>query len=77
MLGDNIFFGSDLDLAEAARPRQGATTFACRVSDPERLGVEEIACEMGWIDAACLARHAAAHGKSAYGAYLQRLLQLS
>lgn len=184
VLGDNIFFGSDLDrdLAEAARPRQGATVFAYRVSDPERFGVvefdaagralsieekpikprsnwavtglyfydsdvvalakslkpsargeleitdlnrlylergdlavqrlgrgyawldtgtpdslleaaefvralehrqglkiaclEEIAYEMGWIDAAALARHAAAHGKSAYGAYLHRLLQL-
>jgi glucose-1-phosphate thymidylyltransferase len=43
VLGDNIFFGSDLDrdLAKAAEPRTGATVFAYRVSDPERFGVVE------------------------------------
>jgi glucose-1-phosphate thymidylyltransferase len=43
VLGDNIFFGADLerDLAAATRQSSGATVFAYRVSDPERFGVVE------------------------------------
>jgi glucose-1-phosphate thymidylyltransferase len=36
--------------------------------------LEEIAFEMGFIDAGQLERHADAHGKSAYAGYLRRLL---
>lgn len=43
VLGDNIFFGAELerDLAQAAAQTRGATVFAYRVSDPERFGVVE------------------------------------
>jgi glucose-1-phosphate thymidylyltransferase len=42
-LGDNLFFGHDLQrlLAESARLTSGARVFAYRVSDPERYGVVE------------------------------------
>lgn len=41
VLGDNIFYGHGLSelLADAFRPRPGATVFAHRVADPERYGV--------------------------------------
>jgi glucose-1-phosphate thymidylyltransferase len=41
VLGDNIFFGHDLEpmLTEAARAKQGATVFGYHVRDPERYGV--------------------------------------
>lgn len=41
VLGDNIFFGHDLEpvLAEAAQRPKGATVFGYHVSDPERYGV--------------------------------------
>lgn len=41
VLGDNIFFGAELerDLRQAALQTEGATVFAYRVSDPERFGV--------------------------------------
>jgi glucose-1-phosphate thymidylyltransferase len=41
VLGDNIFFGHDLEskLARAADRRVGATVFGYRVRDPERYGV--------------------------------------
>jgi len=41
VLGDNIFFGHDLEpmLAEAARAKSGATVFGYHVRDPERYGV--------------------------------------
>ena len=41
ILGDNIFYGHGLpeQLQKAARPTDGATVFAYRVSDPERYGV--------------------------------------
>ena len=44
ILGDNIFYGSDLQpkLLRAAQRREGATIFAYAVSDPERYGVVEI-----------------------------------
>ncbi|MGR7921028.1 glucose-1-phosphate thymidylyltransferase RfbA [Zobellella denitrificans] len=43
ILGDNIFFGHDLqkELVEATRREQGATVFAYHVHDPERYGVVE------------------------------------
>jgi len=43
VLGDNIFFGSDLEklLQAAAKRTQGATVFAYPVNDPERYGVVE------------------------------------
>ncbi|SFT54450.1 glucose-1-phosphate thymidylyltransferase [Selenomonas sp. GACV-9] len=43
VLGDNIFYGSDLAQAmqRAARLDEGATVFAYYVSDPERYGVVE------------------------------------
>jgi glucose-1-phosphate thymidylyltransferase len=43
VLGDNIFYGHGLTdiLIDAAAPREGATVFAYRVSDPERYGVVE------------------------------------
>jgi glucose-1-phosphate thymidylyltransferase len=41
VLGDNIFYGHDLqaELAHAAQQPRGATIFAYRVQDPERYGV--------------------------------------
>ena len=44
ILGDNIFYGSDLQpkLLRAAGRSAGATIFAYAVSDPERYGVVEI-----------------------------------
>ena len=43
VLGDNIFYGNQLDalLAQAAGMQSGATVFAYQVSDPERYGVVE------------------------------------
>ena len=43
ILGDNIFYGSDLavSLQRAAKQKDGATVFAYYVSDPERYGVVE------------------------------------
>lgn len=43
ILGDNIFYGSDLavSLQQAAAREEGATVFAYYVSDPERYGVVE------------------------------------
>jgi glucose-1-phosphate thymidylyltransferase len=43
VLGDNLFYGHDLDglLKSARARRQGATVFAYHVSDPERYGVAE------------------------------------
>ena len=43
ILGDNIFYGSDLavSLQRAAKQKNGATVFAYYVSDPERYGVVE------------------------------------
>jgi glucose-1-phosphate thymidylyltransferase len=43
VLGDNIFYGNQLDalLARAADMQSGATVFAYQVSDPERYGVVE------------------------------------
>jgi glucose-1-phosphate thymidylyltransferase len=43
ILGDNIFYGHDLqkDLALAMSKQAGATVFAYQVSDPERYGVVE------------------------------------
>ena len=43
ILGDNIFYGSDLavSLQRAASQDDGATVFAYYVSDPERYGVVE------------------------------------
>jgi len=47
ILGDNIFYGSDLQpkLLRAAARTEGATIFAYAVSDPERYGVVEIDSE--------------------------------
>jgi len=44
ILGDNIFYGSELQakLFRAARRTQGATIFAYAVRDPERYGVVEL-----------------------------------
>lgn len=41
VLGDNIFYGADLEskLRTAARKNDGGTVFAYRVTDPERYGV--------------------------------------
>jgi glucose-1-phosphate thymidylyltransferase len=43
ILGDNIFYGNDLDamLRSAASRTEGATVFAYHVTDPERYGVVE------------------------------------
>ena len=43
VLGDNIFYGHDLEpmLVRADEQRQGATVFAYHVNDPERYGVVE------------------------------------
>jgi glucose-1-phosphate thymidylyltransferase len=43
ILGDNIFYGHDLQptFARAARQSSGATVFAYRVQDPQRYGVVE------------------------------------
>ncbi|MGV7209511.1 glucose-1-phosphate thymidylyltransferase RfbA [Oxalobacteraceae bacterium A2-2] len=43
ILGDNIYYGNDLDalLNSAARQPSGATVFAYHVQDPERYGVVE------------------------------------
>jgi glucose-1-phosphate thymidylyltransferase len=43
VLGDNIFYGHDLnsDFQRAAKQSSGATVFAYRVKDPERYGVVE------------------------------------
>lgn len=43
VLGDNLFYGHDLQLlvAKAAKQDRGATVFAYHVSDPERYGVVE------------------------------------
>jgi len=43
ILGDNIFYGNDLDalLRSAALRSEGATVFAYHVQDPERYGVVE------------------------------------
>ncbi len=42
-LGDNIFYGHGLTeaLLRASKPREGATVFGYRVSDPQRYGVVE------------------------------------
>ena len=47
ILGDNIFFGSDLQtkLQRAASRDKGATIFAYAVKDPERYGVVELDAE--------------------------------
>jgi glucose-1-phosphate thymidylyltransferase len=47
ILGDNIFYGSDLQpkLQRAAARTSGATIFAYAVSDPKRYGVVEIDAE--------------------------------
>ncbi len=47
ILGDNLFYGHDLQLmvANAARLDNGATVFAYQVSDPERYGVVEFDSE--------------------------------
>jgi glucose-1-phosphate thymidylyltransferase len=44
ILGDNIFYGHDLetDLGEAATRGEGATVFAYAVNDPQRYGVVEL-----------------------------------
>jgi glucose-1-phosphate thymidylyltransferase len=44
VLGDNLFYGSDLSakLARAGARGEGATIFAYPVSDPERYGVAEL-----------------------------------
>ncbi len=44
ILGDNIFYGTDLEpkLTRAAARRDGATVFAYAVRDPERYGVVEL-----------------------------------
>jgi glucose-1-phosphate thymidylyltransferase len=44
VLGDNIFYGHDLQpmLARASERRDGATIFAYPVADPERYGVAEL-----------------------------------
>ncbi len=41
VLGDNIFYGADLEtkLSAAAKKNEGGTVFAYRVTDPERYGV--------------------------------------
>ncbi|HZF19040.1 MAG TPA: glucose-1-phosphate thymidylyltransferase RfbA [Burkholderiales bacterium] len=43
VLGDNIFYGHDLQVAfaQAAKHGKGATVFAYRVKDPQRYGVVE------------------------------------
>ena len=48
VLGDNIFYGHDLQRAAAAAPTRaadGATVFAYHVHDPERYGVVEFDAE--------------------------------
>lgn len=49
ILGDNIFYGSDLatSMQRAANQDDGATVFAYYVSDPERYGVVEFDKETG------------------------------
>ena len=52
VLGDNIFYGSDLvELLQRADARTaGATVFGYRVSDPERYGVAEIDANGAVVD---------------------------
>lgn len=47
VLGDNIFFGSDLPelLSNASSRESGATVFAYHVQDPERYGVAEFGAD--------------------------------
>ncbi len=47
VLGDNLFYGHDLQLlvANAAKLDTGATVFAYHVSDPERYGVVELSAD--------------------------------
>jgi glucose-1-phosphate thymidylyltransferase len=47
VLGDNIFYGHDLQLTfqQAAKKSSGATVFAYRVKDPQRYGVVEFDAE--------------------------------
>jgi glucose-1-phosphate thymidylyltransferase len=47
ILGDNIFYGQDLDqrLSQANAKTEGATVFAYHVQDPERYGVVEFDSE--------------------------------
>ena len=47
ILGDNIFYGTDLDktLASASKRIDGATVFAYHVNDPERYGVVEFGAD--------------------------------
>lgn len=47
VLGDNIFYGHDLnsDFQRAARKSTGATVFAYQVKDPERYGVVEFGAD--------------------------------
>lgn len=48
ILGDNIFYGTDLDktLASASKRLDGATVFAYHVNDPERYGVVEFGADL-------------------------------
>jgi glucose-1-phosphate thymidylyltransferase len=52
ILGDNIFYGHELDamLNAAARRAAGATVFAYHVSDPERYGVVEFDAHRRAVD---------------------------
>jgi glucose-1-phosphate thymidylyltransferase len=47
VLGDNIFYGQDLEdiLQRASQQERGATVFAYAVSNPERYGVVELATD--------------------------------
>lgn len=47
VLGDNIFYGADMEtkMREASQRERGATVFAYQVKDPERYGVAEFGAD--------------------------------
>ena len=87
VLGDNIFYGTGLGTALAAKTSvSGGHIFAYHVTEPSAYGVvefaddgtvlsiEEIAWRNGWLDDEAFGALATGLAKSGYGGYLQGLL---